>query len=96
MFQKAKTRVNWNNQYSLPIQSTHGVLQGGVSNLKFFNEFLSDLNEYLDPTCGVKIDRKLLLYLLFADDMILFSKSANDYKSKSVVSGITANFGILL
>ena len=41
-----------------------------------FNEFLSDLGDYLDPECGVKLDRKLLLYLLFADELIFFSHSA--------------------
>ena len=53
-----------------------GVIQGGVLSSKLFNEFLSDLGEYLDPECGVKLDKKLLLYLLFADDLILLSHSA--------------------
>ena len=37
---------------------------------------LSDLGNYLDPEFGVKLDKKLLLYLLFADDLMLFSHSA--------------------
>ena len=41
-----------------------------------FKEFLNDLNEYLDPQCGVKIDREIIMYLLFADDLIFFSQSA--------------------
>ena len=56
--------------------SCFGVIQGGVLSPQLFNEFLSDLGDYLDPECGVKLDRKLLLYLLFADDLILFSHSA--------------------
>ena len=58
----------------MPSKSCFGVIQGGVLSPQLFNEFLSDLGDYLDPECGVKLDRKLLLYLLFADDLILLSE----------------------
>ena len=29
-----------------------------------FNEFLSDLGDYLDPECGVQLVRKLLFYFI--------------------------------
>ena len=54
----------------MPFISCFGVIQGGVISPQLFNEFLPD------PECGVKLDKKLPLYLLFADDLILFSHSA--------------------
>ena len=69
-------RIAWNKKITLPFESTYGVLQGGVLSPRLFNGFLSDLNEYLDSQCGVKIDRELIMYLLFADDLIFFSQSA--------------------
>ena len=60
----------------MPFNSCFGVILGGVLSPQLFNEFSSDLGDYLDPECRVKLGRKLLLYLLFADDLILFSHSA--------------------
>ena len=59
----------------MPFKSCFGKIEGGVLSPQLFTEFLSDLGDYLGPECGVKLDRKLLLYLLFADDLILFSHS---------------------
>ena len=68
--------MNWGEDFSMPFKSCLGVIQEGVLSPQLFNEFLSDLGDYLDPECGVKLDRKLLLYLIFADDLILFLHSA--------------------
>ena len=57
-------------------KSCFGVIQGGVISPQLFNEFLSDLGDFLDTESGVKLDKKLLLYLLFADDLILLSYCA--------------------
>jgi hypothetical protein len=42
---------------------------------KLFTEFLTDLKQYLDQTCGVVIENTILTYLLYADDMVLCSDS---------------------
>ena len=76
MFSKKKTRVNWGKDFSMPFKSCSGVIQGYVLGPQLLNEFSSDLGAYLDPECGVKLDKRLLLYLLFADDLILFTHSA--------------------
>ena len=76
MFSKSKTRLNWGKDFSMPFISCFGVIQGGVLSPQLFNKFSRDLCDYLDSECGVKLDKKLLLYLLFADDLILFSHSA--------------------
>ena len=43
---------------------------------KLFNEFLQDLRKYLNPKYGLKIGDLYLVYLLFADDIVLFSEFA--------------------
>ena len=46
---------------------------------KLFTEFLQDISKSFDQGQGIPIDTLLivLLYLLFADDLVLFSDSAN-------------------
>ena len=76
MFSKSKTRLNWGKDFSMPFISCFGVIQEGVLSPQLFNKFSRDLCDYLDSEFGVKLDKKLLLYLLFADDLVLFSHSA--------------------
>ena len=47
MFQKARARVLQNGETRDTINSTAGVLQGGLLSPKLFNEFLSDLPDLL-------------------------------------------------
>ena len=51
----------------------HGVLQGGVISPTSFKIFLEDLCLYLDPENGVMVHNVRVSYLLFADDLVLFS-----------------------
>ncbi len=57
------------------IASKYGVLQGDVKS-KLFNEILTDLKDYLEMKCGLSIYDAILVYILYANDLILFSKSA--------------------
>ena len=52
-----------------PIKSKFGVLQGGVLSPKLFTE-------YLDRSLGVKLGGMVIMYLLFADDIVFFSDTA--------------------
>ena len=74
MFLKSSSRVKWNGKISKPIKNRYGVMQGGVLSPKLFNEFLQDLGKYLNPKYGLKIGDIYLAYLLFADDIVLFSE----------------------
>ena len=78
MFHKSSSRVKWNGKISKPINNRYGVMQGGVLSPKLCNEFLQDLRKYLNPKYGLKIGDLYLAYLLFADDIVLFSEFAEN------------------
>ena len=77
MFHKSSSRVKWNGKISKPINNRYGVMQGGVLSPKLFNEFLQDLRKKLNRKYGIKIGVLYLAYLLFVDDIVLFSEFAN-------------------
>ena len=60
----------------------YGVMQGGVLSPKLFNEFLQDLGKYLNPKYGLKIGDIYLAYLLFADDIVIFSEFAESLQAQ--------------
>ena len=76
MYKKAKCRVKWKSRVGTEIDSEYGVLQGGMLSPKLFTEFLTDLKSYLEQKCGILIDDNILTYILYADDLILCSDSA--------------------
>ena len=76
MFDKSCAKVRWHGELGNSIDSTHGVLQGGIVSPKLFNLYLSDLCEYLDLTCGITINGKTYTHLLYADDLVLISETA--------------------
>ena len=77
MFNKSNGLVKWRNKFRKPIKSKYGVLQSGVLGPKLFTEFLCDISEYhLDSSLGVKLGGMVIMYLLFADDIVFFSDTA--------------------
>ena len=76
MYKKAKCRVKWKGRVGGEIDSEFGVLQGGMLSPKLFSEFLTDLKNYLEIKCGLLLDDEILAYILYADDLILCSESA--------------------
>ena len=77
MFSKSKARVRWHGQLGNSIDSTHGVLQGGIVSPKLFNLYLSNVGDYLDQKCGVTVDGTTFTHLLYADDLVLISETEN-------------------
>jgi retron-type reverse transcriptase len=77
MFLKAGARVRWQGLLGSNIDSTHGVLQGGIISPKLFNLYLSDLNEYLDQSNGIEINNVTFTHLLYADDLVLVSDTSS-------------------
>ena len=51
-------------------------LQGGMLSPKLFTEYLQDISASFDLDQGIPVDTLLMVYLLFADDLVLFSESA--------------------
>ena len=43
---------------------------------KLFTDFLQDISASFDQDQGIAVDTLLMVYLLFADDLVLFSESA--------------------
>ncbi len=43
---------------------------------KLFSEFLTDLGKYLEMNCEILFDNDILAYILYADDLILCSETA--------------------
>ena len=76
MFAKAKSSAKWGGYVSETFNNLYGVLQGGVTSPTLFNMFLEDLVNFLDVTCGVKMGDMMIAYLLFADDLVLISDTA--------------------
>ena len=52
------------------------ALQGGMLSPKLFTEVLQDISASFDQDQGIPVDTLLMVYLLFADDLVLFSESA--------------------
>ena len=65
MFSKAEWRVKWDSRMS-----------DGMLSPKLFTEFLQDISALFDQDQGIAVDTLLMVYLLFADDLVLFSEFA--------------------
>ena len=76
MYKKAKCRVKWNGRVGEELDSEFGVLQGGMLSPKLFTEFLYDIKQFLDNEYGVLLGEEIMMYILYADDLVLTSDSA--------------------
>ena len=76
MFSKAECRVKWDSRISDILKSEYGVLQGGMLSPKLFTDFLQDIAATFDQDQGIPVNTFLMVYLLFSDDLVLFSESA--------------------
>ena len=82
MFSKAECRVKWDSCISEILKSEFGVLQGGMLSPKLFTEFFQDISKSFDQGQGIPVDTLLIVYLLFADDLVLFSDFANGFQKQ--------------
>lgn len=46
-----------------------------MSSPQLFTEFLTDLKEYMDISDGITVEDIMMMYLLFADDLVLFGET---------------------
>ena len=81
MYDKAKARVNKLGNMGAPIENKCGVLQGGVLSPKLFNEYLSDLANYLNMSDGITMGNLSLTHISYADDIVLVANSSKSLQS---------------
>ena len=58
------------------------AVQGGMLSPKLFTEFLQDISKSFDQGQGIPVDTLLVVYLLFADDLVLFLDSATELQKQ--------------
>ena len=85
MFSKAECHVKWYSCISEILKIEFGVLQCGILSPKFFTKFLQDISKSFDQGQSIPIDTLLIVYLLFANDLVLFSDSANGFQKQLTV-----------
>ena len=62
--------------YTNPINSHLGLLQGGILSPKLFNLYIDDITDIFDEHCDpVDLQNETISHLLYADDLIIFSKT---------------------
>ena len=73
-------RVKRHSQLSPAIQNRTGIIQGRISSDLMFRRYSAHLGEYLNNQ-HVIISDEILVYILWADDLILFSDSYEGMQS---------------
>ena len=73
---KAKTKVKVGSMLSPLIENNMGVNQGGVLSPFLFRKFLQDLCQYFENEDGINLGEEILMYLLWADDLVMLAETA--------------------
>ncbi len=74
MYSKTKGSVKLHGHLSGSFEEILGVAQGGILSPYLFKSFLKDMSKIFSDMYGIQIDDELTLcYLLWADDLVLFS-----------------------
>ena len=81
LYDKSHFRVKRHGKLSPIIQSRAGVNQGGISSGLMFRKYMADLGDYLNSQHGIVISDEILVHLLWADDLILFSDTTEGLQS---------------
>ena len=73
LYSKTQFRLKWRGLLSNPSPDNIGVNQGGNASPTLFRRYMSDLMDYLNEQFGVCIGEEIVIHLLWADDLVLFS-----------------------
>lgn len=78
MYEHVRCRVRHGNEFSDFIEISVGLKQGEICSPLLWSLFIEDLELYLGsrPDSGILLDDLTLILLLYADDMVLFSDTA--------------------
>jgi hypothetical protein len=78
MYNDVSFSIRLANGITQPFQASIGVKQGCVLNPTFFSVYMNDFVEHFNLECDpVSINGKSISCLLYADDIVLMSQSAN-------------------
>ena len=83
MYSNDKSAVKIENKITQTILCHNGVKQGCMLSPTLFNIYLSDLPEMLNisSTTEVMLRERSTNYLLYADDLVIFARSAKDLQT---------------
>ena len=94
IYKENKVFIKMTDGLLQPFLTTIGVKQGCVFSPILFNIFIDKINEIFDETCApVKINNLDLNCLLWADDLVIFSQTAEGlqnsiYKTKQMYDSL--------
>ena len=83
LYSKTHFTVGRNGKLSPPLLSDIGVNQVGIASGLRFRKYMSDLSDYLFKQFGVVIEYVIIAHIVCADDLILFSDTAEDLQRQS-------------
>ena len=75
LYAKSHLCVKRNGTLSPAIPNQTGVNQGGISSGLLFRKYITDLGKYLNAEYRVVLSDEIIMHLLWADDLILFSNT---------------------
>ena len=81
MYDKSHFGVKRHGKFSPIIQGRAGVNQKGISSGLMFRKHMADLGNYLNSQHGIVISDEILVNLLRANDLILFSDNTAGIQS---------------
>ena len=107
LYTKTVFRVKHEGKLSEKIQQFVGVNQGGNASPTIFKKYLGDMKDYLKEHTGVVLSEdEILIYLLWADDLINVATNAQDAqkqldgvakfsaKNKAIANSIKTKFTV--
>ncbi len=85
MYEQTSQSLKINNGLSRPFMTSKGVKQGCILSPRLFNLFINDLPLIFDTTCDpVQLGNAKLSCLMYADDLILLSETAEGIQNFSI------------
>jgi hypothetical protein len=81
MYQKSRSGYRINGKFTEMIRTLLGVNQGSILSPRLFKKFFQDLDGWLRAP-GAWLGERMLRYLLWADDLLLFATSVQDLQQQ--------------
>ena len=82
LYQKTYFRLKVQGKLSLYVFDSLGVNQGGSASDVLFRRYMADIGDYLNKSFGVFIEEIIIVYLLWADDLISISDSIQGFQKQ--------------